>query len=640
MTPIDDSRFEALKAAGNLPSPKGPALAVIRLTQRADVSVNELARAISADPAFVGKLIKASNTAATAGRRPVVSVGDAVSALGISTVRTLALGFSLVSEYSKGACPQFDYAGFWSRSLMCAIALQAVVRQARILPPEEAFCLGLLSDVGSLGFATIFPEAYGKLVGEGGGDNDLEARERETFALSRHELSVAMMRDWGIPQGVVDPVQYLLHPESAPYENGSRPFQLLHALVLARYIATICVSPEADWRSMMPQLFMLGGRLSLEADALTELCDATVREWHDWGAMLNVKTKELPAFADMSSLPAAPQMPEGMPVVGGEDGYRMRVLVVDDERAMRAVLSAILKEAGHEVYEAADGQQGFEIAVELRPQIMIVDWMMPGMNGIELVRALRETTVGRGIYILLVTSIEEDGALVDAFEAGVDDFMSKPLRPKVLAARLRAGQRVIKLQQEVEKDREEIRRFAAELAVTNSKLQQVALTDFLTGFPNRRYAMGRLQQEWAACQRNGHALSCMVVDVDRFKQVNDNFGHDIGDLVLKRIAAALKSAVRAEDVICRVGGDEFLIICPNSDLDSALRVGERLRTSVHDMEIVMGDARIRSSLSVGVAERDPSMVDMDDLIKRADEGAYLSKDRGRNRVTAIQRTKV
>lgn len=635
MTPIDFSKFEALKATGSLPSPKGPALAVIRLTQRDDVSLSELARAISADPAFVGKLIKASNNAGAAGRRPVVSVSDAISALGISTVRSLALGFSLVSEFTKGSCPNFDYNDFWSRSLMCAIALQAVVRQARILPQEEAFCLGLLADVGSLGFATIFPEAYGRLVGQGISETALEEAELEAFAMTHHELSVAMMRDWGLPSAVTDPISWVLHPERAPYEEGSRSSLMVNALVLARYVAAICVSPEAEWRSMMPQLFMLGGKLSLEAEALTELCDATVKEWHEWGALLQVKTKTLPPFSAMSSPPAAPQMPEGMPVVGGEDGYRMRVLVVDDERAMRGVLSAILKEAGHEVLEAADGQQGFEMAVEYRPQIMIVDWMMPGMNGIELIRALRETHVGRGIYVLLLTAIEDDGALVDAFEAGADDFMSKPLRPKVLAARLRAGQRVIKLQQEVEKDREEIRRFAAELAVTNSKLQQVALTDFLTGFPNRRYAMGRLQQEWAACQRNGHPLSCMVVDVDLFKQVNDVYGHDAGDAVLKSIANALKQAVRTEDVICRVGGDEFLIICPDSDLQSALVVGERLRAAVSGMDIVVGKNTIHSSLSVGVAQRDSVMIDLDALIKRADEGAYMAKARGRNRVMSV-----
>ena len=233
-------------------------------------------------------------------------------------------------------------------------------------------------------------------------------------------------------------------------------------------------------------------------------------------------------------------------------------------------------------------------------------------------------------------AIEDDGALVDAFEAGADDFMSKPLRPKVLAARLRAGQRVIKLQQAIERDREEIRRFAAELAVTNSKLQQVALTDFLTGFPNRRYGMGRLQQEWAASERNGHPLACMVADVDLFKQVNDAHGHDAGDVVLKRVAAALRESVRTEDVICRVGGDEFLIICPDSDLASALIVAERVRVAVSRMEIVAGNATIHSSLSIGVAQRDGSMAELDALIKRADEGAYMAKARGRNRVMAIQ----
>ena len=197
-------------------------------------------------------------------------------------------------------------------------------------------------------------------------------------------------------------------------------------------------------------------------------------------------------------------------------------------------------------------------------------------------------------------------------------------------------QRVIKLQQEVERDRENIRRFAAELAVTNSKLQQVALTDFLTGFPNRRYAMSRLQQEWASALRSGHDLACMVVDVDTFKQINDSYGHDVGDAVLRHLAVIFREAVRAEDVICRMGGDEFLVICPNSSLDAALSCAHRLRDAVTASQVVVGSLTLGISISIGVAERDPGMTDVEAMIKRADESVYLAKARGRNCVVALQ----
>jgi diguanylate cyclase (GGDEF)-like protein len=261
---------------------------------------------------------------------------------------------------------------------------------------------------------------------------------------------------------------------------------------------------------------------------------------------------------------------------------------------------------------------------------------MPEMDGIELTKALRQTKIGKGIFMLVLTGFEDDERLIEAFEAGVDDFMPKPLKPRVLAARLRAGQRIIKLQQEIERDREEIRHFAAELAVTNRRLQEVALTDVLTGFPNRRYGMERLQQEWAVAGRTGRPMACLMVDLDEFKLINDTYGHDVGDMVLKQTATALKKGLRTQDVICRTGGDEFLIICPDTNLQAALVCAERVRRSVEGLPIATGMLQLKSTISIGVATRDSGMNDAGDLIKRADQGAYLAKQRGRNRVATIQ----
>ena len=638
MTPIDVSKFEQLRATGELPSPKGAALTIVRLTQKEDVPLNDLAKAIGADPAFAGRLIKAANSAQAAGRRPVASIPDALSVLGIATVRTLALGFSLLSNYSKGKCQGFDYDRFWSHSLVCGLAFQVLMQRTRAAVADEAFCVGLLARVGSLALATIFPDDYARLLNDSKGKevDALTSAEERAFALTHCQLTAAMLEDWGIPKVFTEPVMYHELPEQSRFEEGTRPYHLTMALALAEHVADICLAQESEWRSMMPQLFMLGSRLSVDAEAMMAICDKVAKEWQEWGALLKVSTKEMPPFAEMSKAPAPPQLSEGFLLKGGEDGYRLRVLLVEDDRSMRNLLAAMLKEAGHEVFEAENGRDGFEMALEIRPEMMIVDWMMPEMNGMELTRSLRETPAGRGVYILILTALEDDEALVEAFESGVDDFMTKPLKPRVLAARLRAGQRVVKLQQEVERDREDIRRFAAELAVTNRKLQQVALTDFLTGFPNRRYAMARLQQDWSATSRSQRPLSCMVIDLDGFKQVNDNYGHDIGDAVLKQTAQAIKAALRTEDVICRMGGDEFLAICPDTDLESAMLCAERVRQAVADLRISAGGEVITGSISVGVAQRVANMPNLDGLIKRADEGVYLAKSNGRNCVVSIQ----
>ena len=157
-TPIDLEKFEQLKATGVLPSPKGAAMAIIRLTRRDDVPLGELAHAVKSDPAFVGRLIKAANSVQMGTRRPVASVSDALVVLGIPTVRALALGFSLLSENRTGRCRNFDYSRFWSHSLVCAIALQTLVIRTRLAPSEECFSIGLLSHIGELALATLFTE--------------------------------------------------------------------------------------------------------------------------------------------------------------------------------------------------------------------------------------------------------------------------------------------------------------------------------------------------------------------------------------------------------------------------------------------------------------------------------------------------
>lgn len=635
--PYSLEKLQELKAMGDLPSPKGAALAVVRLTRKEGVSIAELARTVQTDPALVGRLIKAANATQTGAHRPVAAVQDALLLLGIPTVRYLALSFSLLTGYRNGRCEKFDYRRFWSHSLACAVAAQALSTQVRTAPPEEAFCIGLLCSIGELALATVFPEDYARLLGESAANaKSLAEREHEAFAMTHAELTAAMLQDWGMPRMFVDPVFVHEDPESADFQRDSRQYLLVWMLALARLIADICLAGESERRSLMSNLFLLGSRLSLDSEELVALCDRVVGNWQEWATLLNVEANEVPSFAELSQPPAAPELSQtGMPSATGADGP-LRVLVVDDDKSMQALLRTLLVHAGYQVFEASDGQEGFEKALEVRPQILITDWLMPQMDGVELTRALRQTKLGRTIYIIILTALEAEEKLVEAFDAGVDDFMSKPLKSRVLGARLRAGQRVVMLQQEIERDREEIRRFAAELAVTNRRLQEAALTDVLTGFPNRRYAIERFQQEWLAANRSKRPLSCMVIDVDNFKAINDTHGHDVGDAVLKQTAQAIKSGLRAQDVVCRTGGDEFLVICPETDFDAALACAERVRKAVAGIKMTTGRLELGGSISVGVAVRDQCMADIDALIKRADESVYQAKQGGRNRVAAMQ----
>lgn len=656
---IDITKFEQLKVSGDLPSPKGVALAIIKLIQRESSSIDDLARVVKTDPAFVGRLIKAANSRTAHGRRAVASVHEALMVLGLPAVRTLALGFSLLSNYRGGACKSFDYERYWSGCLVYGIAMQAITQRTRIAAAEETFCLGLLARVGELALATLYPDDYERVLRQmlEFRDVSLAQLEQKMFAMDHRQLTSAMLSDWGMPRIFHETAYFAEAPEESGYADGSREFVVVQSLHLAAYIAEVCTAAPPERPNLMKRLFEIGGHLSFDRGAVTELCDHVVGEWQAWGQLLALQADEVPSFnelairgeelaarrADLPEVTVAfnAGVTETEVQVSAADSSAlgsppMRVLIVEDDASMRGVVRNVLETVGHRVMEAGDGRTGMEIALEFQPQLMIVDWVMPEMSGLELTRALRQTKIGRAIYILIMTSLDDDDRLIEAFENGVDDFMNKPINPRVLAARLRAGQRVIRLQQEVDRDREEIRRFAAELAVSNRRLQEVALTDALTGFPNRRYAMDRIQQEWLVSSRTRRALSVMVIDVDQFKHYNDSHGHDVGDAVLRRVAAVVKGALRAQDVVARTGGDEFLVICPDTNLDAALACAERVRFAVENARTPLNGISLRISLSIGVASRDGQMSEPDALIKRADQALYLAKDKGRNRVMSVQ----
>jgi diguanylate cyclase (GGDEF)-like protein len=235
------------------------------------------------------------------------------------------------------------------------------------------------------------------------------------------------------------------------------------------------------------------------------------------------------------------------------------------------------------------------------------------------------------MYILILTGREEEARVVEAFDAGADEFVTKPFNPKILLARVRAGQRMIELREKTEVDHREREQHFAEMAVLNRKLKTAAMTDELTRLPNRRYAMKRLEQEVASANRNGMPLSVIMIDIDHFKAINDEFGHDIGDQVLRETAQVLKRETRKGDEVCRLGGEEFLVICENSNLGTGHQTAERIRSAVEEHTVGHGFHR-RITISGGVASLDAGPLSVDELLKEADRRVYAAKARGRNQI--------
>lgn len=635
MEVINQNRFKELKATGELPSPKGVALALLNLMQQEDVTIQGIAHVVQTDPALSGRLIKFSNSLHFNTRRPIASVPEAVMVIGLPMVRQLVLGFSVLSNHRDGKCNAFNYQEFWSSSLATAIANQALSVQAKT-SGEETFTCGLLSGIGRLALATLFPDKYAKVLSAAAGasPDDLTHHEQEQFDTDHNELAAALLKEWGFPAILIETVYHHEHPEKGDFQAGSRAYTLVHSLRLSRSLANLCIADESSRRALLPGLYVLGARLGIDAEALMTLSDHVVSEWQQWGKILDVPTQELPPFAEMAaSLPPMVEVADREAAEKTDQAdFPLRILIVDDDKAVSNYLQKLLASHGHTVFSAADGKEGLEKVLEYNPQLVISDWIMPNMDGIAFCKSLRTTRDGRGLYFIILTALADEDRLVEAFEAGVDDYLIKPFSVKVLMARLRAGQRVTQLKEEISREREEVRRIASELAVTNRRLQRLALTDPLTLLPNRRYGMDSLEQEWEAAKNRGRPVTCMLIDLDRFKQINDTYGHDAGDTALKQAARILKNAARTQDIVSRIGGEEFMVVCPDTPLKEGLQYAELIRRTFEDSLINAGSDRIKIHVSIGMAEYYPAMPHFSALIKAADDALYRAKLNGRNRV--------
>ncbi|MBK7024535.1 MAG: diguanylate cyclase [Sulfuritalea sp.] len=676
------ARIDEIMGMEDCPKPKGAANALIRLTQREGTSLAVMAHALKSDPTLSVRVIRVANGIGDGEHGPLVSLRDAVDVLGVPPARTLALGFSLMATCRGGQCREFDFIRFWSQALARAVALQLLTVARGGLPQAEAFSIGLLARVGELILAEVFPAPYTELLRNRGGAEAAQRleflqAEQEAFAVTHAVLSASLMLDYSLSEVFATAVERLDQRGTADHAQDADAATAHQLLTLADHIGAICVATPAASRALMPELFALGGRLSFAAEQLIALCDRAAHEWREWGVQLDLETGPMPLFEECAAVPlpevvpdppaitrpagataaaspasgsgAAPAkpapdapVPAPAPAVAppvappwDADVAPMCVLLVGDEARVRGPLRGTLAGAGFRVAEAADGRQGLSLAIELQPQVMLVDLAAAEIDGIELTRTLRQFKAGRSSYVMILSAAEDDEKLVAAFAAGADGFLSLPVPPHLLTARLLAGKRVAGLQAELRQEREAIRRMSAELAVSNQQLQEVGMTDLLTGCRNRRYAMERIQQEWAMAVRSERSLACMVIDVDNLKQINDTHGHAAGDTALKLCASALKGEMRAQDVLARSAGGEFLVICPDTSLEAALACAERMRAAVEALPVVDGERAAHGSVSIGVAMRDAMTPDADALIRLADQSAYLAKRR-RNTVATVQ----
>jgi len=306
------------------------------------------------------------------------------------------------------------------------------------------------------------------------------------------------------------------------------------------------------------------------------------------------------------------------------------VVVVDDDAVTRSLIADFLSAHGFAPASFEDPAKALESIKEQRPRLIISDWEMPRMDGLELCRRVRDQTHGAYVHFLLLTAHAGKEELGRAFDAGVDDFLAKPFEEAQLLARIRSGLRSAAFHEEVLRQTQGSRQLNEQLISLNSRLESLAITDDLTGLYNRREAIRRLEEQWTTDEGHQRPLAVVILDIDHFKRINDEYGHLAGDLVLREVAQTLSKCVRSTDAVCRIGGEEFLIILPFQTTAEAELCADRCREAVAAKEFDYRGQVLKTTLSAGVAGRRGEMPSCDDLMSEADTALYKAKRSGRN----------
>lgn len=315
------------------------------------------------------------------------------------------------------------------------------------------------------------------------------------------------------------------------------------------------------------------------------------------------------------------------------EGARPQIVVAEDDPATRALIQRQLEDAGYAVSACVDGRAALEAIKAAGGGILVADWAMPEMDGIELCQAVRQLeemqALGR-VHVILLTAHDSKEKTIEGLEAGANDYLTKPYHPGELLARLRVGERMLALQEELLQRTIEFQKANSRLAILTRQLNAAANTDALTGLPNRRCLFDRLDDLWRLSEERRQPLSCVMIDIDRFKKTNDAHGHAAGDVVLQHVATLIRQTARAYDVCGRVGGEEFIVLCPATPGQAAADLADRIRQAVASSPVVYDGHSIPASVSCGAAERHAAMRRPDDLIRTADELLYAAKEHGRN----------
>lgn len=301
-----------------------------------------------------------------------------------------------------------------------------------------------------------------------------------------------------------------------------------------------------------------------------------------------------------------------------------QILVVDDTPENISILKVILSKEGYNISVALSGEIALNILTRSLPDLILMDVMMPGMNGFEVCRKIKEDSRTCEIPVIFVTAKAETDDIVQAFDAGGVDYITKPYQYKEILSRIKTH---LKMQSLLKRNSALIE----ELKNANAELENISRKDPLTGLSNRRDMNEKIENELARFNRSKESFSIILGDIDYFKKTNDTYGHDAGDDILVKVSNLMAEATRAQDVVARWGGEEFLILLPNTDLDGSWNLAEIIRKKIENEEMIFAQNKIPVTMSFGTSCYEDGL-SINELVKKADECLYRAKEAGRNKV--------
>ncbi len=622
-------RFTELKDGGLLPSPKGIALAVMNVISQPSANAQDIARLVQADPAMAGRVLRYANATHGGKMRHIVSLGQAVTFLGLFRVRQIVLGFSLLDQYRKGACEAFDYTAYWSSALAAGIAAQKLAKHAQ-LPPDESFSCGLLASIGRLGFATVFPDQYSAILTMKLDDDALAGEERNQFGIDHTHLSAEMLDSWGLPPVFTMAVRSHELPPNDCSTPGTRAHALCVALNLATKIGRMLNVDEAHRRKQVSVLLSTAAVLGLVEKEITQLIAEVVEDWHAWAKDLKLPVSLKHDWKELLSLQPG-SLPEDLEEGLEQGGLEILLWIEDEARCHR--LANQLAAMNFRVTAMPEWSLDAGISLDAGKTVVILDAGNSRRPAIEQLNHLRKYA-GDALYVMALIPDDAEGEVMQLLAQGVVDYLVYSASAAALTVRLANARRLLSLQEEVRTERELVAHSADDWARSNRRLLHEALTDALTQLPNRRYGLDRFNQEWDIAVSNNLPIACLMLDIDHFKRVNDQYGHDSGDVVLRQVATVVERCCRRSDFVFRYGGEEFCVICPLTPQAEATQLGERIAAAIRQYEFILPTGIMRATLSVGVAVRSSDTSEAEQLITMADKALYAAKESGRDRVVS------